>query len=315
MKNIYNIIGMLLIKASAAAQQQYPTAISAGGSSVSNGGLLLESSVGGLVVSSTSTFMYTQGFLQPDAGSTVVLPPVNDVVLSGGYGLTNAGATLISGNIMVEFTTGEAASITLNTSGNILTQGLLQPYNSAASLPVTGLDLLARRTDGKTVLLQWKTLQEVNNKGFHIERRFENENSFTTIGFLATAAVGGNSALPLNYQQNDNSNSFSGKTLYRIRQEDIDGRGSFSAIRMVDGNNSTIASIKVWPVPSAGPVNVLLKGIPTIDQLLLYDISGRLIHQQRVQNEVVTQIPKLAAGTYIIKIAGNKELIQQIIIQ
>lgn len=170
MKNIYNIIGMLLITASAAAQQQYPTAISAGGSSVSNGGLLLESSVGGLAVSSTSTgtFMYTQGFLQPDAGYTVVLPPVNDVVLSGGYGLTNAGATLISGNIMVEFTTGEAASITLNTSGNILTQGLLQPYNSAASLPVTGLDLLARRTDGKTVLLQWKTLQEVNNKGFHI---------------------------------------------------------------------------------------------------------------------------------------------------
>lgn len=316
MKHIYQVLLLLCITSTANAQQQYPTTISPAGNSSSNGGILLESSVGGLAVTSmnTPTFLYTQGFLQPDAGTTSIVPPVNDVVLSSGSGLDNAGTTFISGDIMLEFTTGEAASITHITAGNMVTQGILQPYTSAVVLPVTGLELVARRTTASTVSLNWKTLQEFNNKGFHIERKQENENNFTIIGYMATAGVGGNSSFPLSYQQTDN-NSFAGKTFYRIRQEDFDGRSSYSPVRIVEGSGSSIASLKVWPIPATGPVNVLVNGLETKDLLMLYDINGRMIHQQSIQNNVLVKLNNLVPGTYILKLVLNKQLLQKIIIQ
>jgi len=105
--------------------------LSTAGVSSSNGGVMLEYTIGGLSVStiSTSTFMYTQGFLQPDAGITHILPHINDVVFSSGSTLDNAGTTYINDGIMVEFSLGEMACSTLNNPNNMLTQGVLQPYH------------------------------------------------------------------------------------------------------------------------------------------------------------------------------------------
>ena len=318
MKNIYHLLLFLITTNAAVAQQQYPTAISSAGSSSSNGALMLESSVGGLAVTtiSSSSFMYTQGFLQPDAGATNTPPPyIVDVVLSSGSGIDNAGTTFIDAGIMLEFTVGEYASITHINSDKMLTQGILQPYSTGVVLPVTGFDLMAKRTGPYTVSLNWKTLQEFNNKGFHIERKFENENSFTTVGYVATAAQGGNSSLPLFYQQEDN-NSFTGKTFYRIRQEDIDGSISYSPIRMVDGSGNTkAATLKVWPVPASGPVNILVSGLITADRLLVFDMNGRLIQQQAIKNEEAVKLNGLVSGTYIVTLADNKGIVQKIIVQ
>ena len=100
------------------------------GRSSLNGGVLLEDNIGSIQVStlSTPTFMYTQGFLQPDAGTTNIVPPINDVTLSGGFALDNAGTTFSAGSAMIDFTLGETASITLNSANNMVTQGILQPY-------------------------------------------------------------------------------------------------------------------------------------------------------------------------------------------
>ena len=216
---------MLLFYTAASSQQISPQTINAAGTSSSNGGVVLEDAVGGLVVStiSTPTFIYTQDFLQPDKGTTNIVPPVNDVVLSSGSGLDNAGTTLTAGNAMIEFTVGEAASITLSNANNMLTQGILQPYTIGGALPITGLEFYAKRISNTQVQLDWKTLQEINNKGFHIERKKENENSFADMGFVSSNANGGNSNFPLQYQKLDNNN-FSGITYYRLKQEDIDGR-------------------------------------------------------------------------------------------
>jgi hypothetical protein len=317
MKNIYHFILFLFIATAAKAQQQYPTTINSGGNYSSNGGVMLEYSVGGLVVTTmgTPSFMYTQGFLQPDAGSTTVIPHINDVVLNSGSGIDNAGTTFINGGIMLEFTTGEFASITHITASNMLTQGILQPYNASGGvLPVTGLDLVARRTDANTVVLDWKTLQEFNNKGFHVERKYENESSFTGIAYVATAAPNGNSSFLLSYQRTDN-NSFTGKTFYRIKQEDIDGRNTYSAIRVVNGMVNDQIKMKVWPIPATGPVNVLVNGLANTDMLLVFDISGRLIKQQAIQNNVAVKLSNLTPGTYILKLTENKDLIQKLVVQ
>jgi hypothetical protein len=122
---------IVLVTSFVQAQQLTSQTFSAAGTSSSNGNVVLEYTLGGLSIStiSTSTFMYTQGFLQPDAGITHTLPHINDVVFSSGSTLDNSGTTFINGSIMVEFSLGEMACATLNGANNMLTQGILQPYH------------------------------------------------------------------------------------------------------------------------------------------------------------------------------------------
>lgn len=308
---------LLLIASFINAQQLFPATVSSGGNSKSAGGILLEDNVGGVIVNSISTpgFMYTQGFLQPDAGSVTSLPPINDVVLSSGSGIDNAGTTFINGNIMLEFTIGEAASITHSNSSNIVTQGILQPYGSqGGALPVTGLEFYAKRLNNTAVQLDWKTSTEINNKGFHIERKKENESNFTTVDFVASNAINGNSSVPLNYIKTD-ANNFTGNTYYRLKQEDKDGRSTYSVIRILKGDVNKQLAMQVWPLPATGPVNVLVNGLTKTDVLMVFDVTGKLVKQLTVQNNLQTQLSGLTPGTYVLKLAANKDLVQRIIIQ
>ena len=298
------------------AQQFTPTTISSGGRSSSNGGIILEDNVGGLMVStiSTPTFMYSQGFIQPDAGTTTVVPPINDVVLNSGAGIDNAGTTFINGNIMLEFTVGEVASKTLGDGNNLLTQGILQPYSLGTTLPVTGLEFYAKRLNNTQVQLDWKTIQEINNKGFYIERKKENENTFVDAGFVASNANAGNSSFPLAYQKMDNNN-FTGITYYRIKQEDIDGRTAYSVIRVVKGDVTKQLTMQVWPVPAVSFFHVSVNGLSKPDVIQVVDMNGRLVKQFTIQNQTQQQVSGLPAGTYFVKLASDKTVGQKVIVQ
>ncbi|HYG50060.1 MAG TPA: hypothetical protein VD905_04110, partial [Flavobacteriales bacterium] len=126
-------------------------------------------------------------------------------------------------NITFEFSLGEMATITIS-NGNIVTQGFLQPLSeiSASPLPVIGLEFYAKRINKQQVQLDWKTLQEINNKGFYIERKKENENNFAALRFVDSKGQNGNSSFSLSYMQLD-TNNYAGKTYYRLKQEDFDG--------------------------------------------------------------------------------------------
>lgn len=297
------------------AQQLPFQTINTAGQSRSNGTILLEDALGGFMagIRATPTFIYTEGFLQPDAGTTSSIPFINNVTLSSGNGIDNAGTTFIAGSTLLEFTVGEFASLTYVNANNMLTQGILQPYSSGSALPVSGLEFYAKRTGKNQVQLDWKTVQEISNRGFHIERKKENESDFRTIGFVSTAAAGGNSNQPLQYRYPDN-NDFAGKTYYRLKQEDIDGRTLHSVIRWVNGESNQ-ASMQIWPVPSTGPVSVLVTGIGKADQLHVYDMNGRLVQQQSIQDNIPVQLKPLLPGSYLLRLAGNKELSGRAVIQ
>jgi hypothetical protein len=119
------------------AQQLYPTAMGSYGQSYNTGNVLLEDHIGSISVSYISApgFMYTQGFVQPDAGTTNDPIIINDVNLDGGSTIDNAGTTLyggsFSGGYMLEFSLGEPASTSLLNDTKILTQGVLQPYSKS----------------------------------------------------------------------------------------------------------------------------------------------------------------------------------------
>lgn len=126
-------------------QMLTPNTIGSFGSSKSTGGILLEDHIGSMSVGiiSTQTFMYTQGFIQPDFGTTSG-PGVfiNDIMLDGGsYLLDGAGMSTNNGMALVEYTLGEFACNTLFNNPNILTQGLLQPKSCFPLLTLTPSDM------------------------------------------------------------------------------------------------------------------------------------------------------------------------------
>lgn len=131
-KILFTALISFVLYCTSAAQQLSPTTVSCGGSSRSAANILLEDNMGGTIVNTISspTIMYTQGFIQPDAGTVNSLPPINDVVLNSGAGIDNGGSTFINGNIMLEFTVAETASKTLFSVNNMLTQGILQPLDA-----------------------------------------------------------------------------------------------------------------------------------------------------------------------------------------
>lgn len=210
------------------------------------------------------------------------------------------------------FTTRNTVNNYVENSGiNIFSRWTLSAPGS--TLPATGLQFNVNRISNSKVLLAWTTNQEFNNKGFSIQRRKENETDFTTTSFFNSIAPGGNSSTPLQYAKTD-TNGFAGISYYRLKQEDIDGRFTFSVIRLVKGSDDRTVSLKVWPIPSAGDVHVSIKGVEK-DMLQVFDMKGRLMQQFPVLNTVQKEISGLLPGSYFIRLFGQQGIFQKIIIQ
>ncbi|HEU4469645.1 MAG TPA: T9SS type A sorting domain-containing protein [Flavisolibacter sp.] len=216
-------------------------------------------------------------------------------------------------NISFEFNLGEMATTTIG-SGLILTQGLLQPMSLASNgpLPVIGLEFNAKRTSRQHVQLDWKTIQEIGNKGFLIERKKENESGFAAIRFVNSRAMNGNSDLPLQYAATD-TNTYSDKTYYRLKQEDIDGRFAYSTVRLVQGEASAMA-LKAWPIPAPREFWVSLES-STRDELLIYDALGKAVRQMALMPGQAVKIAGLPAGTYTLVLRANRDITQRVIVQ
>jgi hypothetical protein len=227
--------------------------------------------------------------------------------------ISTSGVTGVANKIYFDFCLGESFTTTIGNS-LLLTQGVLQPQiEKDGSLPVTGLHFVGKRVDKNNVILSWHTLQEFNNKGFYVERKYEYEGNFTSLKFVSSKAVNGSSNTPIEYNTTD-ANSFAGKTFYRLKQIDYNGSTTYSDILTLNGIIGNIISLKVWPNPSRGNVTVAVE-VADKDVLQLYDISGKMIRQIPVVNGKQEQILGLQPGVYILKLAGRKDLSQKLIVQ
>ena len=186
--------------------------------------------------------------------------------------------------------------------------------SSVTTLPIAGLEFYAKRISNTQVQLDWKTLQEMNNKGFHIERKKENETNFADMGFVNSKALNGNSSLGLTYQQLDNNN-FTGNTYYRLKQEDIDGKSTYSVVRTVKGDMTKQLSLQVWPVPAVGFFNVSVNGLSKADLIQVIDMNGRMVKQFTIQNQTQQQVSGLPAGTYFVKLGSDNTVAQKVVLQ
>lgn len=141
-------------------------------------------------------------------------------------------------------------------------------------LPVELVSFNAVR-DGKSVLLDWVTSTEVNNKGFSVERSVDGDN-FVEIGFVAGK---GTSTLMNQYSFTDANVDFP-VTYYRIKQIDLDGSFQYSEVVKVE--NTSIPAVFSLNQNYPNPFNPSTTISFTVDReavatLNIYSISGELV--------------------------------------
>ncbi|WP_332732264.1 T9SS type A sorting domain-containing protein [Flavihumibacter sp.] len=229
--------------------------------------------------------------------------------------LNSGGGTLASGNLLVETTLGELVGSSFSNSTHLVTQGFLQPYRIAippTSTYISKIQFAAKRVNASQVKLDWKTDKELNSVGFHIERKLA-DGVFTKVGYMASAAPGGNSNLPLSYTSLD-ANAYPGKSYYQLKQEYKDGSFSYSVVRAINGSKIKQTILSAWPVPSNGDLRIMAEGI-TQDMLEVYSFSGALVKKYSITEFQVVKITGLAPGAYVVRLMKEPDVMQKIIVQ
>ena len=180
-------------------------------------------------------------------------------------------------------------------------------------LPVDLISFAGSAT-AEGVVLNWATASEKNNEGFAVERSNDGK-SFEAIGQVA--GKGTTSAITT-YNFTDTKAS-SGLSYYRLKQRDFDGTTSYSNVIAVSTKNIKTIGMSVAPNPvTDGRFAIQLADNTTDAELMIVDLSGRIVHKQLVKansNQMDMNL-NLKRGMYLVTLkAGNSVTTQKIVVQ
>ncbi len=224
------------------------------------------------------------------AASTVNVLPVDTFNYLANANFANA-ANIGSGNYVVYNGTSSTVTITNLQAGVSYYYAVIEyngwytaaNYNTsnvttfnATTLPVNWLSFTGKLVD-KNVYLNWRTASEKNNKGFVIERSFDEE-LFTAIGNISG---NGNSNTINQYQFIDESVIQNPTIYYRLKQIDFNGVFNYSNVVLVTTNEQIIAPVfSISPNPFANNIRILYQtNQPALVSYTLTNSSGLLIKQ------------------------------------
>jgi len=181
-----------------------------------------------------------------------------------------------------------------------------------AVLPVE-LSLFQANVFKHSVRLDWTTSTEINNDFFTIERS-EDGNTFTELSRLNGA---GNSS-ELNKYSYIDENPLSGRSYYRLKQTDYDGKFTYSEIRSVMFNDHVNSYLKINTV-SPNPFDNLFTvkySLPEAGEvsMILTHSSGKLVSSKKFNSNKgensfeYSEGSSLQAGTYILQLVFNDQV-------
>lgn len=187
----------------------------------------------------------------------------------------------------------------------------------ATPLPVELTSFTGNVDAHNLATLRWTTASERNTAYFAIERSADGT-SFAEASLLIAA---GSSSQSVSYQWHD-PQRLTHVTYYRLRQADLDGSVAYSGVVALAPTPTIDRLIEVYPNPSAGQnIQLLLQGYSgEALKLHLVDILGRPVLTQILTPAdariiVPLTLPQgLAAGTYLLTLAGSSSPIQKRII-
>lgn len=170
---------------------------------------------------------------------------------------------------------------------------------TSAPLPLKLVDFSSTLEGGNATLL-WKTQNQINVKGFEIEKSNDGKNFIVTDFVNATGSA--NSA---SYSFTD-KNTFRGMNYYRIKVVDKDGTYSYSNIVIINTRLSTVLS--VFPNPAVGSITITHPGISTKTQLIIYNAMGAIVKNINLvqgATQTTVNVEDLTKGIYTISCTGE----------
>ena len=241
--------------------------------------------------------------------STLKILKVKDGVNLTGI-LTAADATLITPT----FTDKSASNGYYSYTGNFTGFSQFMLVSPTAALPVRLLNFDAV-VNKNSITLKWSTAQELNNKGFKIERSTNGLN-FENIGWIA-AKQGNN--VQLNYSLNDNFVQPNIVYYYRIRQVDADNQEELSVVRQARISKQGI-TVTVSPVPAKNVVNIYINGTTQTATIYLINAQGQLVKNwsriNTLNSAYVLKVDDLPTGIYTLHVQlPDEKIVKKILIE
>jgi hypothetical protein len=168
------------------------------------------------------------------------------------------------------------------------------------ALPVHLLSFTLSYNDA-IVMLQWKTTNESNNSGFGIQRSADGSNWITLDFVPADKPATG----IITYKWNDRL-PLAGKSYYRLKQTDKDGRYEYSKILSVDVHQAE--RVTIYPNPAHEKL-VAQFGRTITGKLVLYNMQGQTVLTMPVSNQLsaTLNVKGLTPGTYALQVLANDD--------
>ena len=232
---------------------------------------------------------------------TADVTALNIPVTAGNYyGFRLIPQTGLSGYIQVgpaPYPDGHIVTVQSNGSQSSSFNGYTFGFNvtAAVTLPIT-LHSFTAQKQGSNALLQWSTATEQNSKDFTVQHSIDG-NSWKNIAALPAA---GNSNAPRNYSY-VHTNPGAGNNYYRLLQTDMDGKSSYTDVRMVkfEGNEPGF-TVLANPVSSG----VLRVHVNNTTSLSLYSSDGRLLWKKQL-NAGVQSVDMSGCGKGVFLLKGD----------
>lgn len=194
------------------------------------------------------------------------------------------------------------------------TSGVVTESSTATSLvtgnvlPIQLMDFTAQPV-ANDIRLDWTTATESDNKGFGLERRAENETEFTQIAWIKGE---GTSQEATDYDYLDTDVKANVTYYYQLRQEDINGKVTYSPIRTARINKSD-ANVTLVPNPSNGVVAIeWSQAIEKEYQVQVTGVNGQVL-MTKVMGEGSQQLrldlSAYPSNIYFVKMVSNDEVI------
>jgi hypothetical protein len=166
------------------------------------------------------------------------------------------------------------------------------------------------RKVGSSANITWVTTEEVNVKGYEIQRS-ANGNNFTTIATVTPSSP--NSQLENIYRITDD-NPLPGRNFYRLKQTDLDGQFKIFPMKSVNFDDAT-SYLKLQAVPG-GRVRISSGNMRGRYTFLVRDAAGRLLQAERVDlpggsGEIYVNLLTNSRGILFVTLAGNDEQYSQ----
>ncbi|MFL5789405.1 MAG: M36 family metallopeptidase, partial [Flavisolibacter sp.] len=174
----------------------------------------------------------------------------------------------------------------------------------ASPLPLQLLSFTARAA-GKRVILHWITASELNTKNFDVEYTSDGQ-KWKNIG---TVKANGNGSGDYNYLH---ESPVQGENYYRLKQIDVDGKFTYSPVRLLQIVDKNITDFSLLPNPASSQTILYFNQILNKPDIYIYNSSGQVVRKFNATENISSftiNTSALPVGTYMIGVHANGGMI------